>query len=325
MENENFLLKKYGIVDAHCDSILDVLHRKRRLGVLSEEAQADFPRLIDAGVKLQFFAVFIETEFKPHKAVMRALEGIEAFYKEVKQSNEQVILIDTKDKIKKLREEEYKIGAVLAIEGGEALGGQLSMLSTLYRLGVRSIGLTWNQRNEIADGVGVGENHQGLTEFGRNVIDEMNRLGMLIDLSHIAEKGFWDVLEHSKKSVIVTHANCQSLCNHPRNLNDKQLKALAMQDGCIGITFVPGFVDTNKPTLEKVVEHIKYATQKMGVDHVGLGSDFDGMDSSTPGLEDVSKYPNLIEGLAKKGFTENEIEKIIGGNWLRIIKEQFKN
>lgn len=323
MKNQDFFSRKYKIVDAHCDSILDVLHGKRRLGVLSEQAQADFPRLMDAGVKLQFFAIFIETIFKPHKAVLRALEGIETFYQEIEENSEQIILINTKEKIRMILEQENKMGAILSIEGGEALGGQLSMLNIYYRLGVRSIGLTWNQRNEIADGVGVGENHRGLTEFGRNVIAEMNRLGMLIDLSHIAEKGFWDVLGTTKKPVIVTHANCLELCKHPRNLNDNQLKALAENGGCLGITFVPQFVDEERPDMEKVIQHIEYAVQKMGIEHVGIGSDFDGMDITIPGLENASKYWSLVEGLEKKGFTEGEIEKIMGENWLRIINQQI--
>jgi len=317
-------IKKLKIIDGHCDSLLGVLNDNRKLGILSEEGQADFPRLIEGGVKLQFFAVFIESRYKPKQSVLRALEGIEAFHREIEENNDLVFLVDSKRQLEVLFNDDRKIGALLAIEGGEALGGQLSMLGILYRLGVRCLGLTWNQRNEIADGVGIGPEHQGLTEFGRQVIERMNELGMLIDLAHIAEKGFWDTLKCSRKPVIVTHANCRSLCDHPRNLSDQQLRALAEQGGCLGITFVPQFVDQKASSLEKVVRHIQYAVQKMGEDHVGLGSDFDGMDTRVQGLEEARKFPFLAEVLKNKGFSETVIEKIMGTNWLRILREQLK-
>ncbi len=317
-------IRKIKIIDAHCDSLLGVLNNNRKLGILSEEGQADFPRLISGGVKLQFFAMFIESRFKPNQAVLRALEGIEAFHRQVEENGDLICFVDSKKKLKMLFNKNNKMGALLAIEGGEALGGQLSMLGVLYRLGVRCLGLTWNQSNEIADGVGVGSAHQGLTKFGRDVLEEMNELGMLIDLSHIAEKGYWDALKCSRKPVIVTHANCRSLCDHQRNLNDKQLRALAEQGGCLGITFVPQFIDEGTPSIEKIVDHIQYALRKMGEDHVGIGSDFDGMDFTVQGLEDAGKFPALIKALKNRGFSEMVIEKVMGNNWLRILKEQLQ-
>lgn len=308
------------IIDAHCDSILDVLHGRRHLGDKGHNSQADFTSLREAGVRLQFFAVFIESAYKPAKAVLRALEGIEVFHGELERNAHLVTLVKSKEDLKRLSEDQ-RLGGVLAVEGGEALGGQLSMVSTLYRLGVRSIGLTWNQGNDLADGVGVGEKHQGLTKFGEEVVKEMNRLGMLVDLAHIAEKGFWDVLEVSESPVIVTHANCQALCPHPRNLNDEQLKALAAQGGCVGITFVPDFIDAVNPSIDRVVDHIDYAVQIMGIDHVGLGSDFDGMDTRTPGLETASDLPKLVAELLQRGYSEEDVNKLAWGNWYRILNE----
>jgi membrane dipeptidase len=308
------------IIDAHCDSILDVLHERRHLGDVGHAGQADFISLKEAGVKLQFFAVFIESIYKPDKAVLRALEGIEVFHRELEHNAHLVTLVKSRDDLNRLSEDQ-RLGALLTVEGGEALGGQLSMVSTLYRLGVRSIGLTWNQGNDLADGVGVGEKHQGLTKFGEEVVKEMNRLGMLVDLAHIGEKGFWDVLEVSESPVIVTHANCQGLCPHPRNLNDEQLKALAAQGGCLGITFVPDFIDAVNPNLDRLVDHIDYAVQIMGIEHVGLGSDFDGMDTRIPGLETTSDLPALIAKLRERGYSEEDVNKLAWGNWDRILNQ----
>lgn len=308
------------IIDAHCDSILDVLHGRRSLGEKIHRGQADFISLKEAGVRLQFFAVFIESEYKPGKAVLRALEGIEAFHKEVEGNAHHVTLIRTQEDLERLSGQD-KLGALLTVEGGEALGGQLSMIGILHRLGVRSICLTWNQANDIADGVGVGKRHKGLTKFGKEVVREMNRLGMLVDLAHIGERGFWDVLEISERPIIVSHANCQRLCPHPRNLTDDQLKALAEQGGCLGVTFVPGFIDTVNPSLERLVDHMEHAIQIMGIDHVGLGSDFDGMDTRTPGLETAGDLPVLIAKLRERGYSEEEVNKLAWGNWFRILKQ----
>jgi membrane dipeptidase len=172
----------------------------------------------------------------------------------------------------------------------------------LYRLGVRLLTLTWNQRNQIADGIGESRTGSGLTEFGLKVIDEMNDLRMLIDVSHLSETGFWDVIKKSNDPIIASHSNCYALCPHLRNLKDEQIKAIADKGGVIGITFVP------------IVE-------KVGVDYVGLGSDFDGTDGLPLGLEGVDKIPNITEELLDRGYKEREIEKILGGNFLRVFKE----
>lgn len=308
------------IIDAHCDSILDVLHKRRHLGEPNHEGQADLVSLRKAGVKLQFFAVFIESAYKPERAVLRGLEGIEVFRREVERHPHLVTLVTSATDLTTLETQE-QLGALLTVEGGEALGGQLSMVGVLYRLGVRSLGLTWNQGNELADGVGVGENHRGLTEFGKTVIKEMNKLGMLVDLAHIAERGFWDALEVSERPVIVSHGNCQRLCSHPRNLTDGQLRALAEQDGCLGITFVPEFIDSETPCVDRLLDHIDHAVEVMGIDHVGFGSDFDGMDSRTPGLETAAALPYLLERLRGRGYTEEQLDKLAWGNWFRVLKQ----
>lgn len=309
---------RYPIVDAHCDSMLDVLHGRRSLGERSQAGQADFVRLREAGVKLQFLAVFIEQPYRQAGALRRALQGIELLHREVERNAAKVRLIKSRRELTELDREEC-LGVLLSIEGGEALEGELYTLSILHRLGVRSLGLTWNDRNCLGDGVGVGERHRGLTELGKQVIREMNRLGMLVDLAHLAEKGFWEALEISEAPVVVTHANCRKLCPHRRNLTDEQLKALAVKGGLVGITFVPEFVDGLHPSVDKLLDHVEHAVTVMGVDHVGFGSDFDGMDQVLPGLETAMAWPRLLDRLAGRGFSDEDIHKITGDNWLRVL------
>jgi len=212
---------------------------------------------------------------------------------------------------------------ILSIEGGEALEGDLGVLRVLHRLGVRLLTLTWNQRNQIADGVGESRTGSGLTEFGLKVIDEMNDLRMLIDVSHLSETGFWDVIKRSKAPIVASHSNCYALCPHLRNLKDEQIKALADKGGVIGITFVPNFLtqEKRKTTVKDVVKHIDYLVEKVGVDCVGLGSDFDGTGALPLGLEGVDKIPNITEELLNRGHKEKDIKKILGENFLRVFKD----
>lgn len=313
MTNHQFMF-----VDAHCDSLLDVLHGNRGLGHKGNEGQADFVRLREGGVKVQFFAVFIEQPYRSTGALLRALQGIELFLQEVENNSHLVTLIKSRQDLKNVIKDD-RLGAILTIEGGEALEGKLFTLDIFRRLGVRSLGLTWNDRNSLADGVGAGKRHRGLTEFGKKVIGEMNRMGMLVDLAHIAEKGFWEAMELSESPVVVTHANCQKLCPHVRNLTDQQLQAIGDKGGCVGITFVPEFVDSVNPTLDKLLDHVEHAAMTAGIDHVGFGSDFDGMDKFLPELSTALELPRLIDGLTARGFSDEEIAKLTGGNWLRVL------
>lgn len=312
------------IVDAHCDSMLDVVRKKRTLGVRSANGHLDFPRLLEAGVFLQFFALFIESIYKDHGALHRAMQMLSTCLKEIENNQTIVQMITSKSDLEQhLRAKDRKVGAILAIEGGEALEGDLDVLECFFRLGIRCLGLTWNQRNAIADGVDEKITNGGLTRFGREVVKAMNRLGMVIDLAHIAEAGFWDTLALSSKPVIVSHANCRTLCEHQRNLSDSQIKALAQTQGVLGITFVAEFV-AKDASIENVVEHIDHACQIVGdCLHVGLGSDFDGADKMPKGLEDVTKVPNIISLLRKKGYKEQDIEKIMGGNFIRVLRDNL--
>lgn len=311
------------VFDAHCDTLLDIVSHRRSLGDKSSMGNLDIPRLKEGGVNIQIFAAFIDDIYKPDRSLKRVLQIFDSFYQEMEKNNDEISLVTSYNQIKKVNSA-GKIAAILSIEGGEALEGDLGVLRVLYKLGVRLITLTWNQRNQIADGVSESRTASGLTEFGLKVIDEMNRLGMLIDVSHISETGFWDVIKNSKVPIVASHSNCYNLCPNLRNLKDKQIQALADRGGVIGVTFDPDFLTKNKreANIEDILDHIDYLVKIGGIDCVGLGSDFDGTDNNLPkNLEGVNKMPNITIRLINQGYKEEDIEKILGKNFLRVFKE----
>lgn len=310
------------VFDGHCDTILEIMNHKKSLGSRTPTGHLDIPRMQEGGVDVQFFAIFIEDVYKPDRSLKRTLQLIDCFYREIEKNQDDISLVTNYNQIMEVNRA-GKIAAILSIEGGEALEGDLGVLRVLYRLGVRLLTLTWNQRNQIADGIGESRTGSGLTEFGLKVIEEMNRLGMLIDVSHLSETGFWDVVKRSKTAIVAYHSNCYALCPHLRNLKDEQIKALGDKDGVIGITFVPNFLtqEKRKTTVKDVVKHIDYLVEKVGVDCVGLGSDFDGTGGLPLGLEGVDKVPNITGELLDRGYKEKDIKKILGENFLRVFNE----
>ena len=314
--------QKVIIFDGHCDTILEVMNQKRSLEKKSTNGHLDIPRMKEGGVDVQIFAIFIEDIYKPDRSLKRTLQLIDCFYKEIEKNQIDISLVTNYNQIEEVNRA-GKIAAILSIEGGEALEGDLGVLRVLYKIGVRLLTLTWNQRNQIADGIWESRTGSGLTEFGIKVIDEMNDLGMLIDVSHLLENGFWDVVKRSKTPIVASHSDCYALCPHLRNLKDEQIKALVDKGGVIGITFVPNFLtqEKRKTIVKDVVTHIDYLVEKAGIDCVGLGSDFDGTDDLPLGLEGVDKIPNITKELLDRGYKEREIEKILGGNFLRVFKE----
>jgi membrane dipeptidase len=310
------------VFDGHCDTILEIINHKRTLGKRASTGHLDIPRMKEGGLDVQFFAVFIEDIYKPDSSLKRTLQLIDCFFREIEKNQDDISLVTNYNQIEEANKAR-KIAAILSIEGGEALEGDLGVLRVLYGLGVRLLTLTWNQRNQIADGIGEFRTGSGLTEFGLKVIDEMNDLRMLIDVSHLSETGFWDVIKRSKAPIVASHSNCYALCHHLRNLKDEQIKALANKGGVIGITFVPNFLtqEKRKTTIKDVVAHIDYLVEKAGIDCVGLGSDFDGTGALPLGLEGVDKIPNITEELLNQGYKEKDIKKILGENFLRVFKE----
>ncbi|MDO9535137.1 MAG: dipeptidase [Bacillota bacterium] len=320
--NKKTLTSK-GIIDSHCDTVHYFTGEMGEYDFLNTNnlAQLDLPRMEAAGLKVQFFALYIEPEYKPAKALNRSIQLLDAFYRTVEPCYERLEVIHSYNDLLRVNNQ-GKIAAVLTVEGGEALEGEIAVLRMLFRLGIRVLGLTWNQRNEIADGVGERQTGGGLTRFGKKVIKEMNSLGMIIDLAHIAEKGFFDVLMLSNTPVIISHANARKICNHHRNITDQQLRALKENGGVVGLTLYPPFIHEKTPNLEMLLNHFEHIAEVAGINHLGIGTDFDGMEGKTlEGIYDVSSLHLLVEGLRSRGFKESDLNKILFENFLRVIKE----
>lgn len=213
---------------------------------------------------------------------------------------------------------------VLSIENGVACLDRIELLHTYYRLGVRAIGLTWNGRNHVADGCLVEATGSRLTPFGRELVAAMNTLGMVIDVSHLSESCFWDLLEYTDGPLIASHSNVRALCDHPRNLDDEQLRAIAARGGVVGVNFYPTFLRSDDPTLASVddlVAHVVGLSERMGVEHVGIGSDFDGIETVPHGLEHPGKFGALATALAAAGIDAQAIDGVFYGNFHRVFAD----
>ncbi|EPR13533.1 dipeptidase [Ruminiclostridium papyrosolvens] len=305
-------------VDAHCDTITTIM--KTGGALKSNTGHIDLDRLKKYDSFVQFFAAFIAPEQAKMGALRRTLDIIDKLYREIEINNNDIMLCRNYNDIVNAISSR-KVAAVLTIEGGEALEGSLSVLRMLYQLGVRAITLTWNFRNQIADGVADEVTNGGLTPFGRQVVAEMNRLGMMVDVSHLSEAGFWDVINLSSAPIIASHSNAKKICGHSRNLTDEQLLALKKNGGVTGINLYPFFIiNDGKAEIKHVISHIEHIVGLTGEDTLGLGADFDGIDETPAGLEGVQCFPDLINELLKLNYSESLINKIAGENFLRVIK-----
>jgi len=222
-----------------------------------------------------------------------------------------------------IEDDDGRLYVLLTLEGAESIGDDLTLLHLFYELGVSALGLTWNQRNLVADGVGEPR-PGGLSRFGREVVQELNRLKMAIDVSHLAEPAFWDVLELSEQPVMASHANAKKLCSHPRNLSDEQLVAIFEQKGMVGINFVSFFLEQGKKAdMDSILRHLDHMLHLGGENHIGFGSDFDGTDALASPLFHSGHWGRLVEECAKR-FGDDLVEKLFFANWqnyyLRIRK-----
>ncbi|HHU76138.1 MAG TPA: membrane dipeptidase [Firmicutes bacterium] len=310
------------VFDAHCDTVGYFTGEKGSYHFLeiNERAHVDLPRLKAGGVKAQVFALFIEPHFKPNEALKRCLYLLDAYHRVVKECPQELATVGNYAQLHEMAGTD-KIAAILLVEGGEVLQGNLEVLGRLNRLGIRGLGLTWNTENQISGAAMEGAASRGLTRFGREIVREMNRLGMIIDLAHISRRGFYDVLDVSRVPVIVSHANVAAICDHPRNLTDQQMRALRENNGVLGISFYPPFISHQKADLARLLDHFVHAADIMGVNHLGIGSDFDGIDVVLEELKDVSFLPRLISGLYRRGFNKKEVGKILFDNFLRVAEE----
>jgi len=312
------------IVDGHCDSLLDFVNNERTLTDPSAKGHWDLQRARHSGVSLQFLAAFIQTKYKPRRSLQRGLQLIEGAHRFIANHSDQVFLVQRKLDLEQIPDP-TRLGILLSVEGGEILGEDLFMLDIIFKLGIRALGLTWNQRNALAAGVGEADTQLKLSYFGQEVVQHMNKLGMIVDVSHLNEAGFWHVLEVSKDPIAATHSCAKALCDHPRNLTDQQLRALGRHKGVVGVNFSPRFLkETGVTTRDDVVRHICHIAEVAGVETVGLGSDFDGIEETPEGLGHVGDYIYLRDDLIKTGFSSREVEQIMGCNFMRLLTDVLK-
>ncbi len=328
------------VVDAHHDILMDVFD-KREKGYRGRLNSYWAPKLKKGGVNVQVLPVYVDTQYLPESALRITLRMIEAFNADLEDDASIMAPAMSFSEIES-RLEEGKISTLLGIEGAEGLGMNLDLFHTMYRLGVRVIGLTWNHRNSFADGTGEQATGGGLTKLGFAAIREMNRLNIQIDVSHINERCFFDVLDTTEKPIIASHSNVRAILDHPRNLSDAQIKALAENGGVMGLLIHPGIIDPKNPTISRCVDHLAYAADLVGVDHVGIGTDFmedalaipmdeemakqsmidlEVLQSGIKDLGRIDELPNLTVEMVRRGFSNEEIEKILGRNFLRVFKE----
>ncbi|WP_044893695.1 dipeptidase [Bacillus alveayuensis] len=304
------------LFDAHCDVLLK-LWSNRSLSFQDDPSlHVTWNSLQQVKGKVQCFAIYVPESVYPESRFTAALEMVDIFFEEIIGRFPNMKFVRSKKDIASLHSNE--IGAMLTLEGCDAIGESLIKLKTLLRLGVNSVGLTWNHANSVADGAWE-ERGAGLSNFGKQVVHELNKAKCWVDVSHLSEKGFWDVIEMAD-FPIASHSNAYQLCPHPRNLRNEQIRALIEKNGVIGITFVPQFLkqDNIKVTIADVLHHLDYICSLGGSQHVGFGSDFDGIDETVVGLENFKCYENLINEL-QKHYSETDVQYFLFDNFYKRL------
>ncbi|KIL45115.1 dipeptidase [Jeotgalibacillus soli] len=312
------------IIDAHCDA-LSKLIRDDTLSfhVPNNKMESQFEYMKKANMAAQIFAVFVPPDLPSNQRFNTALKMIEKFHYDVVKKDTLIPILNGKDLEKVCGEKTQIRGGILSLEGADALEGNLLYMNTLYRLGMRALGFTWNFRNEAADGV-EEPNAGGLSVFGMQVLIEANKLGIMLDVSHLSEKGFWNVAENSKDPFIASHSNCQQIYHHKRNLSNEQLQAIFKKGGVVGLTFVPSFItDEKKVNVTHFLKHVDHVLTLGGENHLAFGSDFDGVSYTMEDLINGESYIILIEALLKQ-YKEEQVKKWMHENWLRVFSAVLK-
>jgi membrane dipeptidase len=355
------------VLDTHADTTQRFLDGDFDLGPRNKTGSIDIPRMKDGGLGAIFFSIWIPSKITGPAAVQHALDQIASIHAQVKKYPQDLVLATSAAEVREARKQS-KIAVLMGVEGGHMINSDLDVLRKFSSLGVRYMTLTHSGNCEWADSSTAKPAHNGLTDFGKNVIHEMNRLGMMIDVSHVSDKTFRDVLTVSRAPVIASHSNCRALCDHPRNMSDAMIRDLAAKGGVIQINFHVGFLSQQFRNAEKahpeinkaialevqkrcgdkegcqliegdritreyveqgklpqvdwteIIAHIDHAVKIAGIDHVGLGSDFDGANMPF-GMEDASKLPKITAALLQKGYSEGDVKKILGENTLRLMAD----
>lgn len=359
------LLERATVVDLHCDTPMRFGAGGFDLGVRHDYGQVDIPRMREGGVTALFFSIYTSASVRPEvESVKVGFEIIDAVYEEVARHPEELVMASSAAEIEAAKKA-GKIAICMGVEGGHMLDSSLGVLRNHYRLGARYMTLTHSRDTPWAGSSGE-KTGKGLSDLGKEIVREMNRLGTMVDISHVNDPTFFDVMKVSKAPVIASHSSCRALASHPRNMTDEMIQALAERDGVIHINFYNSFLDDDvrsraneltdlderervirkqfegdpagldeaqreidaqrveragRVSFEKLLDHFQHVVELVGADHVGLGSDFDGVSDQLPEkMTSAADFPNLIDGLQGRGLSEEDVLKVLGGNTLRVMK-----
>jgi len=301
------------IIDLHCDALLKLATLEDVKFEDDAQLATNRGRLQLGQVKAQVFAIFINPKVPQSQQFLEVVRQIEAFHTHVLQTEGMVHITDW-SQLDTLAP--HEIGAILSLEGCGPIGEDLAKLSVVLDAGVKLVGLTWNEENAVAHGA-EQDATLGLKQFGKEVVNLLNERDIIIDVSHLNEQGFWDVLPLAKH-IIASHSNARALCDHPRNLTDAQVKALVEHGGHIHLVYFPTFIGENA-TMDDLVAHVKHLANIVGIEHLGLGSDFDGIDATINGLAHAGEAQNLLEALGEH-FSIEEVRGIASQNFRRYVK-----
>ncbi len=362
------LHKKALVVDTHNDALYGAIMAGLLLeNDLTGKAHSDFNRFKKGGVDAQVFAVWCDETYGKGTAFKFAKTEIDSLYAIATRNPDKMVLVKTPAELQQVVKQN-KLAALIGVEGGHMIEDNLSYLDSLYQRGVRYMTLTWNNSTSWASSSAeestnkIPVSARGLNSFGKTVVKQMNAMGMMIDVSHVGEQTFKDVIATSTKPVLASHSSVYAICPHHRNLKDYQIKAIAKNNGVIQVNFASNFLDSAsdkrntafldahkmeldslvkiggvdigtyfahkypqethalRPPISVLLDHIDYIVKLVGVNYVGLGSDFDGISSSPKDIEDVSQFPNITKGLIERGYSKTDIKKILGGNFMRVFQ-----
>jgi membrane dipeptidase len=363
------------VIDTHADTPQRFLEQNFDIGSTNPKdvGHISLDKARAGNLGAEFFSIWVEPEANQAHFAQHTLDLIDSVYQQAARHPNRMMMAFSVDDIERAHQQK-KLAALLGIEGGHSIENDIHLLRDFYRLGVRYMTLSWSNTNEWADSSGDIDNpkiphHNGLTDFGRQVVLEMNRLGMMVDISHVADKTFWDAIATTKAPVIASHSSARALCNAPRNMTDDMLRAVAQNGGVVDVNFFSGFLDQAywnaaeaqkkeqdaatrayleklkaagkqvtfadedwitrewmakipRPPLTVLIEHIDHIAKVAGVDHVGLGSDFDGVSGATPaGMDSAADLPKISQALLERGYSAEDIHKILGGNVMRVFRE----
>jgi membrane dipeptidase len=363
------------VVDTHADTPQRFLDENFDIGSTDpkDSGHLSLDKAKAGNLGAEFFSIWVEPETNKGHFTHHTLDLIDSVYEQAARHPDRMMMAFSVADIERAHRE-HKLAALLGIEGGHSIENDIRLLRDFYRLGVRYMTLSWSNTNEWADSSGdindpKIEHHNGLTDGGKQIVTEMNRLGMLVDISHVSDKTFYDALATSKAPLIASHSSARALTNHPRNMTDDMLRAIAKNGGVVQVNFYNAFVDENyrkaaeaqrndrdaavktnaeqlkaagktvtyldddrierewaakipRPPLSSLIDHIDHIAKVAGIDHVGLGSDFDGVSGATPqGIDSAADLPKITQALLDRGYSADDIRKILGGNILRVFRE----